>query len=79
MANPSDGARAAANPFQDWMDALANRRGEVDLRLDHVALKLPWIPETVELNGTVSLTFHMRELTDKEREARAAREIRALR
>lgn len=79
MANASEESRGAPNPFQEWMDALANRRGEVDLRLDHVALKLPWIPEAVEVNGTVSLTFHMRELTEKEREARAAKEIRALR
>jgi hypothetical protein len=79
MVGTSAEPRTGSNPFQDWMDAMSNRHGQVDLRLEHVALKLPWIPEAVELNGTVSVTFHMRELTDKEREARVAKEIRALR
>jgi hypothetical protein len=79
MARENAGSRTASNPFQDWMEALANRHGQIDLHLEHIAVKLPWIPEPVEVNGTVSLTFHMRELTEKEREARIAKEIRALR
>ncbi|MGA8664808.1 MAG: hypothetical protein WB809_07075 [Thermoplasmata archaeon] len=79
MVAPKVETRDSANPLQEWMDALENRHGQVDLHLEHVALKLPWINEPVELNGTVSVTFHMRELTLKEREARAAKELRALR
>jgi len=79
MVVPKVETRDNANPLQDWMDALENRQGEVDLHLEHVALKLPWINEPVEVNGRVSVTFHMRELTPKEREARAAKELRALR
>jgi len=79
MAVPHTEARDGTNPLNDWMDALTNRHGQVDLHLEHVALKLPWISEPVELNGTVSVTFHMRELTPKEREARVAKEIRSLR
>ncbi|HLM90865.1 MAG TPA: hypothetical protein VK424_02275 [Thermoplasmata archaeon] len=79
MVVPKVETKDNANPLQEWMDALENRQGEVDLHLEHVALKLPWINEPVELNGRVSVSFHMRELTTKEREARAAKELRALR
>jgi hypothetical protein len=79
MASTDRIAREAANPFQDWMNAMSNQRGEVDLRLEGVSLKLPFIPEPVELNGTVTLSFHLRELTDKEKEARVAKEVRLLR
>jgi len=78
MAEMGGDARAGTNLFQDWMDALANHQGKVDLRMEHVSLKLPYIPESVELNGTVTISFHMRELTDKERDAHVAKEIRAL-
>ncbi|MGD0257559.1 MAG: hypothetical protein ABSB90_06735 [Thermoplasmata archaeon] len=71
--------RETPNPFQDWMNAMANQRGEVDLRLEGLSLRLPFMPQPIELNGTVSVSFHVRELTEKEREARAAKEIRLLR
>ncbi|MCI4373555.1 MAG: hypothetical protein L3K02_07945, partial [Thermoplasmata archaeon] len=65
--------------FQDWMSAMVNQRGELDLRLEGVSLKLPFLAEPVELNGTVTVSFHVRELTEKEREARVAKEVRMLR
>ncbi len=61
------------------MNAMANQRGELDLRLEGVTLRLPFVPQPVELNGTVTVSFHIRELTDKERDARVAREVRMLR
>jgi hypothetical protein len=71
--------RGGANVFQDWMDAIVNQRGEVDFRLEKMSLKLPFIPEPVELSGTVTMAFHVRELSEKEREARTAKELRQLR
>jgi hypothetical protein len=71
-------ARAGTNPFQDWMDAMANQRGELDLRLEGVEVRLPFVPTPIEVSGTVTVSFHLRELTEKEREARAAKEIRLL-
>jgi hypothetical protein len=67
-----------SNPFLDLIEAISDRQGEMELRLEHVTLKLPLVPETIELNGTVTLTVHMRDLTDKEKAAHASKEIRAL-
>ncbi len=77
---PASGAasRSPSNPFEDLINALADRHGKVDLRLEGVSLKLPYIPESVELNGTMTISFHMRGLSDKEKEAHVAKEIRSL-
>jgi hypothetical protein len=79
MPTPERPPRASANPFQDWMTAMANQRGELDLRLEGVTLKLPFLSDPVELNGSVTVSFHVRELSEKEREARVAKEVRLLR
>jgi hypothetical protein len=66
------------NMFLDLMEAIANRHGEVDLRLDHVTMRLPMIRDTIELNGQISISVHLRELTEKERAASASHEVRVL-
>jgi hypothetical protein len=67
-----------SNPFVDLIEAITDRQGELDIRLEHMTLKLPLVPETIELNGTVTLSVHMRDLTDEEKAAHASKEIRAL-
>lgn len=66
------------NFFMNLMEAISDRHGQMDIRLDHLSLRLPVIRESVELNGTITLTVHMRDLTDQEKEARVAKEIRHL-
>ncbi|HTW55632.1 MAG TPA: hypothetical protein VMG36_04195 [Thermoplasmata archaeon] len=76
---PANAAPAEVpNPFLDMMTALSNHHGQIDLHLDHVSLKLPFTGQTVELNGSVSVSVHLRELSDRERTAHAAREVRRL-
>jgi hypothetical protein len=79
MASSVRTARDATNLFQDWVDAMSNQYGEVDVRLESITFKLPFIPEPVEVNGTVSLSFHLRELSGKEKDARVAKHLRSLR
>ena len=67
-----------SNLFQDLVQAIADRHGQMDIRLDHLELRLPLIHESVELNGTISVSVHMRELTDREKQARVAKELRHL-
>ncbi|HLM70142.1 MAG TPA: hypothetical protein VK423_02000 [Thermoplasmata archaeon] len=66
------------NFFLDMVEALSDRQGELDLRLEHLSLRLPMIRETIELNGQITLSLHLRDLSDKEKAARAAKEIRLL-
>lgn len=74
---PTATVRPEPNPFQDLVDALANRHGEVDLRLDRLTVKLPMLRDPVEVSGSLTISVHLRELSDKERAANIAREVRA--
>jgi hypothetical protein len=78
MAPQSSGAAPESNLFQDFVQAIADRHGEVDIRLEHLSLRLPIIRESIELNGTIAVSVHMRELTEKEKNARVAKELRVL-
>ncbi len=78
MAPPPPDPAASPNLFQDFVEAVANRHGQLDIHLEHVALKLPMLRESLELNGTISVSVHLRELTDREKQARVAKELRSL-
>ena len=61
------------------LGALANRHGQMDIRLDKISLGIPGSPLGVELNGTVSLVVHLRDLSEEERKAHVAHNISAIR
>jgi hypothetical protein len=67
-----------SNLFQDFVQAVADRHGQLDIRLENLSVRLPFLREKVELNGTISVSVHMRDLTDKEKQARVAKELRVL-
>lgn len=70
--------RTRPNPLLDMVEALSDRQGELDIRLEHLSLRFPMMPETLELNGQVTVSLHLRDLSEKEKSARAAKEIRLL-
>jgi hypothetical protein len=74
--NPSD--RNEPHPFLEMIEALSNRHGQMDIRLDRLSLRLPFSQRTVELNGTVSVSVHLRELSKEERSAHVAKQVRQL-
>jgi hypothetical protein len=67
-----------ANPFLDLVEAISDRHGQMDIRLDHLSMRLPVIRDSIELNGTISVMVHMRELSDEEKQARVSKELRHL-
>ncbi len=75
---PAAGSAPESNLFQDFVQAISDRHGQMDIRLDHLSLRLPLLKESLELNGTISVSVHMRDLTDKEKQARVAKELRTL-
>lgn len=76
--SPSPASTAsAANPFVEMVQALSNRQGQVDIRLDRFAVKLPFGGQ-IELSGVLSVSVHLRELSEPERKAHESRQVRAL-
>ncbi len=78
MAPPPPNVSGDSNLFQDLVSAIANQHGQLDIRLEHLSLRLPMLKDSLEVNGTITVSVHMRELTDKEKQAHVAREIRVL-
>jgi hypothetical protein len=78
MPTVSAPAPSATNLFVDLMDALSNHHGQMDVRFERLNLRLPFAGRTLELNGNVSVSVHLRDLSDKERSAHVAKQLRAL-
>ena len=66
-------ARREASVFEDMVQAVLDKHGQMDIRLDRVSWKVPILRDAFELNGTVSVTIHMRDLTDREKQAHVAK------
>jgi len=62
-------------PYRGLLEALADKHTEFDIHLQGVNVKLPHAGFSVELNGLVTFTVHMRELTDDEKRASAAKNV----
>ena len=76
-AEPS-GRRPAAGEkglLEGFVEAIADRHSQVDINLNGVTLKIPSTDLGVELNGLLTLTVHMRDLTEDEAKASAARNV----
>ena len=77
MPNSNGPSPASANPFLDVVAALQNRQGQVDIRLDRFSMKLPFAGE-IEVSGSLSLSVHFRELSERERKAHEGRQVQVL-
>ena len=56
-------------------ETLADKHSQVDVNFQRISIRFPNTGVNVELNGLVTLTVHMRELTDDEKRASAARNV----
>jgi hypothetical protein len=62
--------------FEGLIEALADKHSQLDLNFQKVSLRLPGVQQIgVELNGTVTLSVHMRDLTSDEKQALASKNI----
>ena len=57
------------------LEALADKHSQLDINLQKVTIKLPNMQVGVELDGLVTVTVHMRNLTEDEKKASAARNV----
>ena len=57
------------------LEALADKHSELNINLQKVTIKLPNMQVGVELDGLITVTVHMRNLTDDEKRASAAKNI----
>lgn len=59
--------------------AMTDKHGQVDVRLKGISLTWKGTPLSLELNGTISVTAHLRDLSDKEKQAHRDANLAAIR
>jgi hypothetical protein len=71
----SKGIEVEKGLFEGLFEALADKHSQLDINLQGVNVRLPNAGITVELNGLLTVSVHLRDLTDDERRASAARNV----
>ncbi|HEV8050374.1 MAG TPA: hypothetical protein VGP88_07250 [Thermoplasmata archaeon] len=66
-------------PIEGILDTMTDKHGQIDLRFDGVELRWKGTPLGLELNGSVALTVHLRNLTDEEKKAHVGKNLERIR
>lgn len=61
------------------IEALKDQHSELEVRLEGMTLSLPGTHLSIQMSGTLTVSVHMRELTDQEKEAYASANVAHLR
>ncbi len=61
--------------FEGVFEALANKHSQLDVNFQRTTVRVPGFPAGIELNGVVTISVHMRELTEEEKKASAQRNV----
>jgi len=58
------------------IEALANKHAQLDINFDKTGVRILGMQQIgLELNGTISLKVHMRDLTEEEKKALASKNV----
>ncbi|HZW54902.1 MAG TPA: hypothetical protein VFF30_01285 [Nitrososphaerales archaeon] len=65
--------------LEGLIEALADKHSQLELNFQRVTLRVPGMQQVgVELDGTVTLSVHMRELSSEEKQALSAKNVAAM-
>lgn len=67
-----DAADLGKGALEGVIDALLDRQSQLDVRLQELTVSLPGTRLALQLTGTLTVSVHMRELTEEEKHAHAA-------
>jgi hypothetical protein len=74
-----EGEELSKGLMEGMIDALTDKHSQLDLHLSNITLSLGDPRLAVRLSGDVSVSIHMRELTDDEKAAHSASTVARLR
>jgi hypothetical protein len=57
------------------IDALADKHSQLDINFQKTNIRIPGMQVSIELNGIITLTTHLRALTEEEKQASAAKNV----
>jgi hypothetical protein len=68
---PQRNPEGAKDMVGGLIDSLIDRHSQLDVRLNNLTLGMPGSRFALQLSGTITVSVHMRELTDEEKGAHA--------
>ena len=75
MSQYKGAAEVEKSLFAGLLEALSDKHAQVDINLQGMSIKSPRTGIAVELDGMVTVNCHIRELTEGEKKASAARNV----
>ncbi|MGI0102048.1 MAG: hypothetical protein ACREA7_05565 [Nitrosotalea sp.] len=61
--------------FEGLIESLADKHSQLDINFQKTNIKLPGIEKTLEIDGLVTLSIHVRELTEEEKKASSKKNV----
>ena len=61
--------------FEGLIESLADKHSQLDINFQKTNIKLPGLEKTLEIDGLVTLTVHVRDLTDEEKKASSKKNV----
>jgi len=61
--------------IENVLETLSDKHSQFDINLQGMSVRLPNFGMTLDLNGLVTVTCHIRDMTEDEKKASAARNI----
>ena len=75
MSQSNSALEAEKSMEEGILEALSDKHSQLDISLQGMSIKHPNSGIGVELNGLLTVTAHMRDLTEDEKKASAAKNV----
>jgi hypothetical protein len=75
MPAKANGQAIGSEFFPKLLEAMSGRHAQFDLNLQGITMSLPGTPIGIEISGLVTMTVHMRDMTDGEKKASASKNV----
>jgi hypothetical protein len=75
MAQSKSTSDAEKSLIEGIVGALSDKHSELDINLQGMSVKFPNTGIGVELNGLITVTCHVRDITEDERKASASKNV----
>ncbi len=75
MAQSRGAAEVEKSLFEGILEALSDKHSQLDINLQGMSIRLPNLGMSVEFNGLVTVTCHIRDITEDEKKASAAKNV----
>jgi hypothetical protein len=75
MVQTKSAAEVEKSLFGGILEALSGKHSQLDINLQGMSIRLPNLGMSVDLNGLVTVTCHIRDITEDEKKASAAKNV----